>query len=88
MNSERGLSTWSTGFNNLVEVLVALHVRGELELETVNQASMACSECWGVAGTWRGLEECKECVRGVAVKLRSLLDENGRTYKGERVYAP
>lgn len=88
MNPERGISTWFTGFNNVVDVLVALHMRNELELETVSEASKACSECWSVAGTWRGLDECKECVRSVALKLKSLLDENGRTYRGEKVYAP
>lgn len=72
MNAERGLSTWISGFNNLVEVLVALHVREELELETVSEASKACSECWMIAGTWRGLDESRGLVRGVASKLRTV----------------
>jgi ribosomal protein S14 len=59
-----------------------------LEAETVSSASKACSECWSVAGTWRGFEECREGVREVAGKLKKILDETGRTYKGERVYAP
>lgn len=88
MNPERGLSTWYAGFSNLIDVLLALHVRGELELETFNAASKACSECWGIAGTWRELEDCRECVRNVASKLRSILDANRRTYRGEGVYAP
>jgi len=88
MNPERGLSTWNMGFNNLVDVLIALHTLGELELETVNEASKACSECWMIAGSWRGLDEARMLVRGVASKLRTLLDANGKTYRGERVYGP
>lgn len=87
-NPGQGADTWATGFHRLVDVLVALHARGELELATVDEASKACSECWSVAGNWRGLEECRSSVREVAMKLRQLLDENGRTYHGERVYAP
>jgi len=88
-NSERGIQTWSTGFHRLVDVMVALHSRGELELETVNEASKACSECWSVAGTWRGMEECRQGVKEVAAKLKKLLDEpHRRTYKGCKVYTP
>ncbi|KIJ70541.1 hypothetical protein HYDPIDRAFT_23641 [Hydnomerulius pinastri MD-312] len=88
-NPESGISTWQTGFNRLVDVVVALHSRDELELETVNEASKACSECWSVAGTWRGMEECRQGVKEVAGKLKRLLDEpNRRTYKGQKVYTP
>ncbi|KAF7352774.1 hypothetical protein MVEN_01244000 [Mycena venus] len=83
-----GCDTWFVGLNHLVDLLVALHAREELELETVNAASRACSECWTVAGTWRGLEECREGVRKVGAKLKKLLDENGFTYRGEHVYSP
>ena len=34
------------------------------------------------------MEEVRQCVRNVAGKLQGLLDENGRTYKGQRVYTP
>ncbi|KDQ64525.1 hypothetical protein JAAARDRAFT_28165 [Jaapia argillacea MUCL 33604] len=88
MNPDGGAASWSIGFNRLVDILVALHARGELELETVNEASKACSECWSVAGNWRGLDECREGVRAVATRLKTLLDENGRTYLGSPVYAP
>ncbi|TFK55734.1 hypothetical protein OE88DRAFT_1652182 [Heliocybe sulcata] len=88
MNPETGVNTWATGFHRIVDVLVALHHRGELELETVNEASKACSECWSVSGAWRGMEGCREGVRGVAAKLKSLLDENGKTYRGARIYTP
>jgi hypothetical protein len=87
-NPTTGIVTWSAGLTRLVDVLSALHSRGELELETVNAASKACSECWTVASTWRGLDESKESVRRVAVRLKRLLDENGRTFGGERVYVP
>ena len=79
---------WSVGFNRLVDIVVALHSRCELELETMNEASKACSECWSVSGSWTGLAEGRAVVRSVAIRLKKLLDENGRTYKGERVYAP
>ncbi|KAF9075805.1 hypothetical protein BDP27DRAFT_1314521 [Rhodocollybia butyracea] len=88
MDSERGVQTWFLGFSRLIDVMVALHARSELDLETMNAASKACSECWSVAGAWRGLEECRDGVKKVAVRLKKLLDENGRTYGGERVYAP
>ncbi|KZT24477.1 hypothetical protein NEOLEDRAFT_419951 [Neolentinus lepideus HHB14362 ss-1] len=88
MNPETGVTTWTTGFHRIVDILVALHHRGELELETVNEASKACSECWSVSGAWKGMESCREGVRGVAAKLKGLLDENGKTYRGERIYTP
>ena len=88
MNPIGGIISWSAGLNRLVDVLTALHSRGELELETVNAASKACSECWTVAGNWTGLGEGKESVRRVAIRLKELLDENGRTFGGESVYIP
>lgn len=88
MNTDGGVASWNSGFNRLVDVMVALHKRGELELDTVNEASKACSECWSVSGSWRGLDESRENVRSIAMKLKTLLDENGRTYQGNQVYAP
>lgn len=88
MNPEHGLCNWHTGFNQLIDVLVVLHKRGELELDTVNAASRACSECWTVAGSWREMDAGRESVRGVATRLKGLLDENGKTYHGGRVYVP
>lgn len=87
-NTEGGLSSWKVGFHRLVDVLIALHKRGELELATVNEASKACSECWSVAGSWRELDECRESIRDIAGKLKTLLDANGRTYQDNKVYAP
>jgi len=88
MHPSRGLTTWHTGFSRLIDILVALHARGELELDTVNEASKACSECWTVAGAWREMEGGRESVKGVAARLKGLLDENGKTYRGGRVYVP
>ncbi|KAF8265124.1 hypothetical protein EI94DRAFT_1736636 [Lactarius quietus] len=87
-NPTGGINTWSAGLSRLVEILTAVHARGELELETVNSASKACSECWTVASNWRGMDECRESVRRVAARLKQLLDENGRTFGGESVYVP
>ncbi|KAJ3802739.1 hypothetical protein GGU11DRAFT_813190 [Lentinula aff. detonsa] len=88
MDPDHGVNTWFMGFSRLIDVIVALHSRSELDIETMNVASKACSECWSVAGAWRGLEECRDGVKKAAGKLKKLLDENGRTYRGERVYAP
>ncbi|KAJ4481543.1 hypothetical protein C8J55DRAFT_560095 [Lentinula edodes] len=88
MDPDHGVNSWFMGFSRLIDVIVALHVRSELDIETMNVASKACSECWSVAGAWKGLEQCREGVKKVAGKLKKLLDENGRTYRGERVYAP
>ncbi|KAJ7638834.1 hypothetical protein FB45DRAFT_903983 [Roridomyces roridus] len=88
VNPETGVQTWYTGLNRLVDLLVALHARNELELATLNEASKACSECWTVAGTWRELQGCREGVRKLGSKLRTILDENGLTYHGETVYSP
>ncbi|KAI0036841.1 hypothetical protein K488DRAFT_81827 [Vararia minispora EC-137] len=87
-NPTGGFASWNLGFSRLVDVLVALDARDELELETVSAASKACSECWTAASNWRGLESCRDAIRSVAAKLKRLLDENGRTYRGGLVYVP
>ena len=68
--------------------MVALHARQELEVETVSTASHACSECWSVAGSWREMDECREGVKAIAARLKGLLDANGKTYRGQAIYAP
>ena len=88
MNPSGGLSSWNSGFNQLVDLAVALHARSELDLETVSAASKACSECWSVVDTWREVEECRTCMREIAVKLKGILDENGRTYRGGHICTP
>ncbi|KAJ7276424.1 hypothetical protein B0H12DRAFT_1005626, partial [Mycena haematopus] len=90
---QAGSDTWFMGLNQLVDLLVALHARDELEVETVNAASKVIlmentAECWMVAGTWRGLEEARDGVRTVGAKIKKLLDENGFTYRGQHVYSP
>jgi hypothetical protein len=82
INPLTGADTWYIGFSRLVDIVVALHARDELDLETVNIASRACSECWMVAGSWRGLLDCKNKVKEIATKLRMILDPNDRTYRG------
>jgi len=80
-----GIETWNTGFLRLVDLLLALHLRGELELDTLNEASRACSQCWTVASSWPagGVgDQSREKVRHVAGKLRGILDPNRRTYQG------
>ena len=82
MNTDSGVSSWTVGFNRLIDVVVALHALNELEIETMDAASKACSECWSVSGSWKGFDNCKDGVRAVAGKLKKLLDENGLTYRG------
>ena len=82
INPLTGADTWYIGFSRLVDIVVALHARDELDLETVNIASRACSECWMAAGSWRGLLDCKNKVKEIATKLRMILDSNDRTYRG------
>ena len=83
-NPERGISTWSLGFCRLVDLVVVLHTRNELKLETVSAASKACSECWTAAGNWPGLNECRNRVRDIGGRLKKVLDSNERTYRGTR----
>lgn len=86
MNPDNGLGSWDAGFNRLVDVLVALHVRGELEVETMSEASKACSECWSVAGSHKSLDNSRTLVRAVALRLRSLVPDG--KYKGHTIYSP
>jgi len=81
-NPERGISTWSVGFCRLVDLVVVLHTRNELELETVSAASKACSECWTAAGNWPNLNECRNRIRDIGGRLKKILDSNERTYRG------
>lgn len=34
------------------------------------------------------MEEVRQCVSNVATKLQGLLDENGKTFGGDKVYTP
>ena len=88
MNADSGVKTWRGGFDRVVDVMVALHMRQELEVETVNAASKACSECWSVAGSWREMDESRDGVKGIATRLKGLLDGNGKTYRGHAIYVP
>jgi hypothetical protein len=48
--TQGGTAKWSLGFHRVVDVMIALHERGELEFDTVNEASKACSEVWSISG--------------------------------------
>ena len=62
-----------------------LHFNGELEPETMNAASKACSECWMVAEGWEDLGGGKAGVSRAAAQLKGFLGENS-TFRGEKVY--
>ncbi|KAG9103149.1 hypothetical protein FRC06_000097 [Ceratobasidium sp. 370] len=87
-SSAVGIQTWSSGFHKLVDIMLALHARDQLELATVNTASQSCSECWTMTCSFNGLEEARSGVRSIAARLQSILDPNGTEYKGEKVYVP
>ena len=58
-----------------------------LEIETVNEASRACSEAWTISGSWRGLDGARGVVSAIAGKLKDgILDSDGLSYKGQPVY--
>lgn len=90
MNPERGTQTWAVGLSRLIDIVIALHNRSELELATVVAATKACRECWIAAGAFSAVEECRGKVREHATRLRnSVMDSGGKTYKGARtVYLP
>jgi len=87
-NPGEGIQKWSLGFHCLVDILLALHAQGVLELETVNEASKACSEVWSVTGCWSECHGGRDGVRGVASRLKSILDPDGQSYGGRKVYVP
>ncbi|KAF8529029.1 hypothetical protein BU17DRAFT_37396 [Hysterangium stoloniferum] len=89
INSQGGLGRWSDGFDCLVDVLLALHKKEQLETNTISEASKACSECWSVVGSYSGLpSESREVVRRIGSRLKTILDKDGFRYRGERMYAP
>ncbi|KAH7343826.1 hypothetical protein B0J17DRAFT_713983 [Rhizoctonia solani] len=83
-----GIQTWASGFHRLVDIMLVLHKREELQLETLNCASQACSECWTMTCAFQGLQDARAGVRSIAARLQSILDPNGIEYKGEKVYVP
>ncbi|KAG2013643.1 hypothetical protein CC2G_010528 [Coprinopsis cinerea AmutBmut pab1-1] len=85
MNPDTGTQTWGIGLSRLVDVIVALHKRNELEPATLFAANKACKDCWVTSASFRGLEECRSRVRENGTKLRNLMDPNGKTYKGHAV---
>lgn len=87
----QGLESWSKGFYLLADHIMRLHETNELDLDTLNEASRACSECWMVAASWpAGVlgEQSRDVVRKIAGQLRSILDPNRTTYRGGTVYVP
>lgn len=82
MNRDQGVNTWFVGLNQLIDLVIVLDKRNELELETINTASKVCSECWSTSGNWRELAPCRERIKDLGGKLRGLLDANKKTYRG------
>jgi hypothetical protein len=85
-NPGAGISTWSTGLNRLVDIVIVLHKRNELEVDTISAASKACSECWTIAGNWRGLDDCRQSVREIGGRLKKVLDPDEHTYGGNQLF--
>ncbi|KAF8681512.1 Zinc finger-containing protein [Rhizoctonia solani] len=85
-SSTAGIQTWASGFHRLVDIMLVLHKRDELQIETLNRASQACSECWTMTCAFQGLQDARTGVRSIAARLQGILDPNGIEYKGEKVY--
>ena len=85
LNPMNGIMLWTKGLQQLIDILKVLHSNGELEPETMNAASKACSECWMVAEGWEDLGGGKAGVSRAAAQLKGLSDEND-TFRGEKVY--
>jgi len=86
-----GLRSWSTGFRLLTDHILLLHSANLLHLDTLNEASRACSECWTITSSWPDratAAQSRDVVRSIAEKLRSILDPNQLTYQGGLVYVP
>jgi len=82
MNPEGGLQTWSTGMKQLVEVVIALHKTGTLEVATMAVTSKACEECWVNSMNFPGLRGASTLMKELGLRLRDLLDEDKKSYKG------
>ncbi|KIO25024.1 hypothetical protein M407DRAFT_25664 [Tulasnella calospora MUT 4182] len=88
-NAADGVNQWALGLNRLCEVIIALHRKEELELETLNETSRACAEAWSITSSWRGMERGKAVIGDLSARLREhVLDPDGLTYKGEAIYVP
>lgn len=84
LNPELGLETWAIGLGRLVDIVLALHHTGVLEVETMRVASAALRECWVAGGSFPGLEDSRIRIREDGQKLQKLLDDPKRNlYKGQ-----
>ncbi|KAG9012653.1 hypothetical protein FRB94_005263 [Tulasnella sp. JGI-2019a] len=82
-----GVAEWSQGMNRICDVVIALHRKSALDLETLNEVSRSCAESWVICGSWRGLDSGRTAIQRVAGRLKeNVLDADGVRYKGETVY--
>ncbi|KZT53323.1 hypothetical protein CALCODRAFT_474882 [Calocera cornea HHB12733] len=85
--SPQGLASWQLGLRLLINLMLALHSRGQLEWETMNAASKALAECWSISLCWTGLEGAKGAVQGAGGRLKAVLDRDDPTrYRGRALY--
>ncbi|KZO98185.1 hypothetical protein CALVIDRAFT_479224 [Calocera viscosa TUFC12733] len=85
--SPSGLLSWQLGLQALINLMLALHTRNQLEWETMNAASRALAECWSICLCWTGMELAKGAVQGAGGKLKAVLDRDDPTrYKGRPLY--
>lgn len=86
LNSESGIDSWTTGFKHLVELLLHLHRKGDLDPATMGMSIRACYECWVAIGSFQNLDRGRAVVQECGSKLRACLDEpvpgGGAKYKG------
>lgn len=64
-----------------MDVLAALHASSQLELETVQAVNAVLSECWSNTFTIQGTDFAQDKIKGLAGRLRKLLDNGESTSK-------
>jgi len=82
-----GIERWKNGLHSLVNVVVALHAKDQLEFETIDEAARALAQCWSITLGWTGMDYAQVSVQQVGEKLTSVLDIDDRSrYKGRVVW--
>jgi hypothetical protein len=76
---ETGITQWALGFERIMDVVAALHASSLLDVETVQAVNGALSESWSNTDTIQGTEFAQEKIKGLAGRLRKLLDNGEST---------
>ena len=79
---------WKKGTKMELELCVSACLCGFVSLWARAKRMPETRDAGMNQGAWREMEGGRESVKGVATRLKGLLDENGKTYRGGRVYVP